>query len=185
MLAEGNHGSWVICDTHEGPLRRSNSLRRFCLPMLSKAGVAKIRFHDLQHTCATLLSGQNVHAKIVQGRFGHASISMTLDTYSHVLPSMQLGAVSACNKALQVEPIGYTVATELSRPASRDLTEVSRGPPESKNSGAPGWTRTSDHRLRRPMLYPTELRAHSTRVCQIRLPWGKREADAFVLLLGR
>lgn len=53
----------------------------------------KIRFHDLRHTHATLLLQQGVHPKIVSERLGHSTISMTLDTYSHVLPNMQREAV--------------------------------------------------------------------------------------------
>ncbi len=47
-----------------------------------------IRFHDLRHTCATLLLSQGVHPKFVQELLGHANISITLDTYSHFLPPM-------------------------------------------------------------------------------------------------
>jgi integrase len=60
----------------------------------------KVRFHDLRHTCATLLLGQNVNPKVVQEMLGHANISETLDTYSHVLPSMQERAVSNIENAL-------------------------------------------------------------------------------------
>jgi integrase len=45
-------------------------------------------FHVLRHTCATLLLGRSVHPKIVQELLGHATISISLDTYSHVLPGM-------------------------------------------------------------------------------------------------
>ena len=47
-----------------------------------------IRFHDLRHTCATLLLGKGVHPKFVQELLGHATIAITLDTYSHILPGM-------------------------------------------------------------------------------------------------
>ncbi len=50
------------------------------------------RMYDLRHTCATLLLKRGVNPKIVQERLGHASITLTLDTYSHVLPDMQEGA---------------------------------------------------------------------------------------------
>jgi integrase len=56
--------------------------------LLKRAGLPEIRFHDLRHTCATLLLGRGVHAKFVQELLGHANISITLDTYSHVLPGM-------------------------------------------------------------------------------------------------
>ncbi len=48
-----------------------------------------IRFHDLRHTCATLLLQAEVHPKVVQEMLGHSSIAITLDIYSHVVPSMQ------------------------------------------------------------------------------------------------
>jgi integrase len=48
----------------------------------------KISFHDLRHTCATLLLSKDVHPKFVQELLGHATISITLDRYSHVIPAM-------------------------------------------------------------------------------------------------
>lgn len=86
MMTEGHPDGLVFCDTHGGPLRKSDLLRRSFLPLLRRAGLPAIRFHDLRHTAATLLLAQGVHRKIVQERFGRAQISLTLDTYSHVLP---------------------------------------------------------------------------------------------------
>jgi integrase len=48
-----------------------------------------VRLHDLRHSHATMLLAANVHPKVVSERLGHSSITMTLDTYSHVLPTMQ------------------------------------------------------------------------------------------------
>ncbi len=50
--------------------------------------MARIRLHDLRHTCATLLLIKGVHPKYVQELLGHANICITLDTYSHVIPGM-------------------------------------------------------------------------------------------------
>ena len=94
MLAAGTPGPWVFCDTQGHPLRKSNVVRRSFKPLLRKTGLPDIRFHDLRHTAATLLLTQGVHPKIVQERLGHAQISLTLDTYSHVLPSMQKEAAA-------------------------------------------------------------------------------------------
>ncbi len=58
-------------------------------PLLRRAGLPCIRFHDLRHTAATLLLAEGIHPKIVQEKLGHAQISLTLDTYSHALPSIQ------------------------------------------------------------------------------------------------
>ncbi len=57
-------------------------------PLLKRAKLPDIRLHDLRHTCATLLLSKGMHPKFVQELLGHATISITLDTYSHVLPNM-------------------------------------------------------------------------------------------------
>src|SRR5207302_2888348 len=88
MTTEAHLDGFVFCDTHGGPLRKSNLVRRSFLPLLKRAGLPVIRFLDLRHTAATLLLAQGVHPKIVQERLGHSQISLTLDTYSHVLPGM-------------------------------------------------------------------------------------------------
>jgi integrase len=78
----------LVFPTHTGrPWLASNVTRTFG-PLLERAGLPAIRFHDLRHTAATLMLGRGVHAKIVSDMLGHASISITLDTYSHVLPTM-------------------------------------------------------------------------------------------------
>jgi len=65
-------------------------------PLLKKAGIDwDFTFHDLRHTHATLLLLAGVHPKTVQERLGHATIQMTLDTYSHLLPDTQGLAVIA------------------------------------------------------------------------------------------
>ena len=82
------------------PVGRQELVTRSFKPLLSKAGLPHIRFHDLRHTCATLLLGKGVHAKFVQELLGHATISITLDTYSHVLPGMGDAAAGAMDEAL-------------------------------------------------------------------------------------
>ena len=69
--------------------------------MLKKAGLPDIRFHDLRHSSATMLLSLGVHPKVVQEILGHSQISMTMDIYSHVLPTMQREAMSKLNDALQ------------------------------------------------------------------------------------
>jgi integrase len=63
--------------------------------------VRDTRFHDLRHTCATLLLSHNVNPKIVSAMLGHPSIAITLDTYSQVLPAMQESAIRALEDALK------------------------------------------------------------------------------------
>jgi integrase len=83
------------------PMNAKNLTARSFKPLLERAGLSRtVRLHDLRHTCATLLLGKGVHPKIVQELLGHATIAITLDTYSHVLPNMQGEAVSAMESAL-------------------------------------------------------------------------------------
>jgi integrase len=58
------------------------------------------RLYDLRHTCATLLLLADIPAKIVSERLGHSSITVTLDIYSHVLPTMQKRAADMLGKLL-------------------------------------------------------------------------------------
>ncbi len=67
--------------------------------LLEKAGLPNIRFHDLRHSAATMLLTMGVHPKVVQEMLGHSEISMTMDTYSHVLPTMQRDAIDKLNQA--------------------------------------------------------------------------------------
>lgn len=68
--------------------------------MIKKAAMPKIRFHDLRHTHATLLLAKGVNVKVISERLGHSNIKITLDTYSHVLPTMQEEAVNKIEEIL-------------------------------------------------------------------------------------
>lgn len=69
-------------------------------PLLKQAGLPKIRLYDLRHTHATLLLAAGEHPKVVQERLGHATITLTLDTYSHVVPGMQERAAERLDSLL-------------------------------------------------------------------------------------
>ena len=65
-----------------------------------RLGIDGLRFHDLRHTSATIALESGVHPKVVQERLGHSTISITLDTYSHVLPAMQEDAARRIGDAM-------------------------------------------------------------------------------------
>lgn len=79
----------VFCNEIGQPLDGRNVLRGSFRRILGKTGLPVIRFHDLRHTAATLLLTQGIHPKKVQDLLGHSTISLTLDTYSHILPNLQ------------------------------------------------------------------------------------------------
>src|SRR5207253_265955 len=81
----------VFCTSVGTPLSPSNVARRSYKPLLTRAGLPEVRFHDLRHTAASLLLAMGEHPKVVQELLGHASITLTMDTYSHVISSMQRG----------------------------------------------------------------------------------------------
>jgi integrase len=78
-----------------------NVVNRHFKPLLRCTGLPPIRWHDLRHTCATLLLSRGTHPKYVQQLLGHASIQLTLDRYSHWMPSMGKHAASAMDDALE------------------------------------------------------------------------------------
>jgi integrase len=83
------------------PVNRHNFYGRNFKPLLEKAGLPHtVRFHDLRHTCATLLLSKNINPKVISEMLGHANVTVTLDTYSHVLPHMQDVAVDAMDSSL-------------------------------------------------------------------------------------
>ena len=90
----------VFTTTIGTPMDGDNLVKRSFKPLMSQTQLPQIRFHDLRHTFATLLLSRGTHPKVVQEMLGHADISQTMDTYSHVLPDMQEGAVSEMERGL-------------------------------------------------------------------------------------
>jgi integrase len=90
----------VFCTRRGTPIRRDTLHDKYWKPLLKRAGLPDIRFHDLRHTCATLLLMKGVHPKIVSEILGHSSIAITLDTYSHVIPGLGDVAAAAMEEAL-------------------------------------------------------------------------------------
>jgi integrase len=89
----------VFSDPDGRPLR-PNTVTRAWRVLAARAGVKAIRLHDARHTHASLMLKQGTHPKVVQERLGHASIQMTLDTYSHVVPGLQQTAAESFDKLL-------------------------------------------------------------------------------------
>lgn len=84
----------LVFSNGEGKPWRPNTITRAWETAAAHAGLKVIRLHDARHTHASIMLKQGIHPKIVQERLGHASIEMTLDTYSHVTPGLQEAAAA-------------------------------------------------------------------------------------------
>ncbi len=91
------------------------NLEKFWHQTLKTSGIRKIRLHDLRHTFASQLIEQGAHPKYIQEQLGHASITMTMDTYGHLFPNRNRGLVdrldSAENEWQNATPAQPTEAT--------------------------------------------------------------------------
>ncbi len=95
LLPEG----FAFTYTTRTPLEPRNVNGAF-VALLARAGLRHSRLHDLRHTCASLLLAQGVPARVVMETLGHSAIAVTMNTYSHVLPSLQREAADRMNDLL-------------------------------------------------------------------------------------
>jgi integrase len=130
LLTERGVGAadeYVFPGPQGGPMRHHLFYRRHFRPAVAgytdRKGVkhpgalphkAALRFHDLRHTCASLLIAQGAHPKLIQQRLGHSSITITLDRYGHLLPSLETALAEQLDAAYEAAPAASNVAT-LSR----------------------------------------------------------------------
>jgi integrase len=92
-------GGFVFTTRSGKPLEPSNMTKTF-KALLKEANVPNIRFHDLRHTAATFLLAMGVDPRTIMETLGHSQISLTLNTYSHVLPSLKTDAAQRMNSIL-------------------------------------------------------------------------------------
>ena len=90
----------VFCNIYGDYLDPAHLRQRFD-KLLKEAGLPDVRFHDLRHSAATILLSMGIPAKVVQEILGHSQISMTMDIYSHVMPTLQQDAMNKLNQALK------------------------------------------------------------------------------------
>ena len=94
----------VFTDDFGEPLTGSRITERRLRPLVRREGLPPIRFHDLRHTAATLMLNAGVNPKVVSEMLGHTSVAITLDRYSHVIPTLQDDAVRRLDELLRVAP---------------------------------------------------------------------------------
>lgn len=94
----------VFCARAGKPLDPDNLIKREFLPALERAGLRRIRFHDLRHTYASLLVNNWENIKYISEQMGHASVQITLDRYSHLFPNVRREAVMRLERSLFPAP---------------------------------------------------------------------------------
>jgi integrase len=93
--------SGLVFATGKGtPLDAQNIINRHFKPLLKRVNLPSIRWHDLRHTCFTILLARGMHPKYVQHLAGHTSVQLTLDRYSHWMPSMGRNTADGMDEAL-------------------------------------------------------------------------------------
>jgi integrase len=93
----------LIFPTSIGTPLHQTTLRRDFLKILKRTGLPKIRFHDLRHTAATLMLNNRIPAIVVSKRLGHSKTSTTLDTYGHLIHTIQDEAAEVMGDLLPIK----------------------------------------------------------------------------------
>jgi integrase len=108
--------SFVFTTTVGTPMDGPTVTHRF-QSLLKKVALPRMRFHDLRHTCATLLLAQGVHPRIVMEILGHSQISITMNLYSHVIPAMQQEVAARLDAILApAAPDGFATSFATNAP---------------------------------------------------------------------
>ena len=96
--------AWTDCGlvfaSAKGTVIEPRNLNRLFDELSAQAGLRRLRFHDLRHTCASLLLAQGVQPRVVMEILGHSQLSITTDLYSHVMPTALRGAADLLDQAL-------------------------------------------------------------------------------------
>jgi integrase len=110
----GEVPTWVFCNADGSPLDGDNLRQRVFYKVLAeykvlaKAGLRRIRLHDLRHTFASLLIQNGESLAYVKDQLGHSSIQVTVDTYGHLIPGANRAAVDRLDDATSRNPAATT-----------------------------------------------------------------------------
>ena len=152
LKAKNDISDELIFRSPEGKILDPDNLyHRIFLPVLAKAGIRRIRLHDLRHTFGSLLLQNGASIVYVKDQMGHSSIQVTVDTYGHLIPGANVCFVDRLDEASPEK--AETTPQQSATPAQLDEMEV---PPDLmqviEGFGGGGRTRTSDLRIMRPSL---------------------------------
>lgn len=98
LLGRKSERNLIFCNREGNPIDANNMVKREFYPALERAGIRRIRFHDLRHTYASLLIAQGENIKFIQSQLGHSSAKTTLDRYGHLMPNLENDAAKRLDK---------------------------------------------------------------------------------------
>jgi integrase len=146
----------VFLSPEGGILDPDNLYHRYFRPVLTAAGIRKVRLHDLRHTFGSLLIQNGASVVYVKEQMGHSSIQLTVDTYGHLIPGADVRFVDNLDDVLEKAKASEeqkNAAHESASPAQVPQNRDTAISPEVVDLvGGGGWTRTSDLRIMRPSL---------------------------------
>jgi integrase len=127
-----------------------NLYHRYFLPVLAKAGIRKIRLHDLRHTFGSLLIQSGASIVYVKEQMGHSSIQVTVDIYGHLIPGANVSYVDRLDSMVTDTEMAAQISANYPQTLDHDNEQI---PPEVIDLiGGGGRTRTYDLRIMRPSL---------------------------------
>ncbi|MFH1891482.1 MAG: site-specific integrase [Candidatus Zixiibacteriota bacterium] len=124
LLGKESEKELVFSNGDGFPIDPDNLVKREFCPALDRAGLRRIRFHDLRHTYASLLISQGENIKFIQSQLGHASAKTTLDRYGHLMPSLENDAARRLDKTV----FGNFVRKLLENPVSEGFSPKKKTP---------------------------------------------------------
>ncbi len=134
-----------------GILDPDNLYHRYFVPVLAKAGIRKIRLHDLRHTFGSLLIQNGASLTYVKEQMGHASIQQTVDIYGHLVPGADVNYVDRLDaKPEKKQEETPQPSASQTQPGPRSESEIPLEVVDLIGGGE--WTRTTDLRIMRPSL---------------------------------
>jgi integrase len=142
----------LVFPSSEGTILDPDNLyHRVFLPVLAKAGIRRIRLHDLRHTFGSLLLQNGASVVYVKEQMGHSSIQVTVDIYGHLIPGADVRFVDRLDgspaEEAEISPQQSAPPPQLDEmEISPDLLQIVEG------IGGGAWTRTTDLRIMRPSL---------------------------------
>jgi integrase len=142
----------IVFRTPEGTILDPDNLyHRVFLPVLAKAGIRRIRLHDLRHTFGSLLLQNGASIVYVKEQMGHSSIQVTVDTYGHLIPGANVCFVDRLDEASA--GVKETTPQQSATPAQQGEWQVPADLLQVVDEvGGGAWTRTTDLRIMRPSL---------------------------------